>query len=85
MVSDQDVRDTYWPLVNAVRRLIDACERAANVSPGASPEDVLVLLSCLLRIAPTPDGRKQAARVLTLIFRSLTLTSLLRGDPSAVP
>ena len=72
-VSDQDVRDTYWPLVDAVRRLMDACERAGSISPGVSPEDVLVLLSSLLRIAPTPDGKEQATRVLTLIFRSLTL------------
>ena len=73
-VSDQDFRDTYWPLVDAVRRLMQACERAASISPGASPEDVLVLLSSVLRIAPTRDSRKQVTRVLTLILRSLTLT-----------
>ena len=74
-VSDYDFRDTYHPLVEAVRRLMQACEQDASVSPGASPEDVLVLLSSVLRIAPTCDGRKQVTRVLDLILRSLTLTS----------
>ena len=73
-VSDQDYRDTYQPLVEAVRRLMQGCEQAGSIFPGASPEDVLVLLSSLLRIAPTRDGSKQVTRVLTLILRSLTLT-----------
>nr|WP_321983667.1 helix-turn-helix domain-containing protein [uncultured Lichenicoccus sp.] len=73
--SDQDIRESYWPLVAAVRRLMDACEQGGEISPGPSPEDVLVLLSTVLRIAPTQDGREQVDRVLSLIFRSLTLRS----------
>ena len=73
-VSDQDFRDTYGPLVDALRRLMQPCEHVASISPGTSAEDVLVLLSSVLRIAPTPDGKEQVTRVLTLIFRSLTLT-----------
>ena len=62
------------PLVEAVRRLMQACEQDASISPGASREDVLVLLSSVLRIAPTRDGRKHVTHVLTLISRSPTLT-----------
>ena len=69
-LSDQDFQDTYWPLVDAVRRLMGACEQAGMPS-GTSPEDVLVLLSSVLRIAPTSVGKAQVARVLALILRGL--------------
>ncbi len=71
-ISDQDLEETYWSLVEAVRRLMSACEEAGAMAPGTSSEDVLVLLSSVLRIAPTPDGRKQVRRILELILRSLT-------------
>ncbi len=74
-ISDQDVQDTYWILVNAVRALMDRCEQVGSIAPGAVPEDVLVMLSTVLRIAPTPRGKEQVTRVLALIFRSLTLRS----------
>ena len=71
-ISDQDLQETYWSLVDAVRRLMSACEEAGALTPGTAPEDVLVLLSSVLRIAPTPSGRKQVSRTLALILRSLT-------------
>ena len=74
-ISDQDLQKTYWSLVEAVRRLMNACEEAGAMPPGTSPEDVLVLLSSVLRIAPTPSGREQVGRVLALILRSLTAKS----------
>ena len=58
---------------------MQACEQDASISPGAFPENVVALLSSVLRIAPTRDGRKQMTRVLTLILRSLTL-KLCVGD-----
>jgi len=70
-VSDQEIQDTYRILVDAVRRLMEACEKAAETSPDASPEDVLVLLSSVLRIPPTPGGKKQVARIVGLILRAL--------------
>ncbi len=74
-ISDQDLQETYWSLVDTVGRLMSACEAAGAMAPGASPEDVLVLLSSVLRIAPTPSGREQVSRVLALILRSLTAKS----------
>ena len=71
-ISDQDLQETYWSLVDAVRRLMSACEETGAVAPGTSPEDVLVLLSSVLRIAPTPHGQEQVSRMLALILRSLT-------------
>lgn len=71
-VSEQDIQDTFRTLVAAVRRLMTACEQAGSILPGISPQDVLVMLSSVLRIAPTPDGKAQVSRILALILRSLT-------------
>ena len=54
---------------------MSACEEAGAMAPGTSAEDVLVLLSSVLRIAPTPHGQEQVSRMLTLILRSLTAKS----------
>lgn len=71
-VTEQDIQDTFKTLADGVRRLMVACEDAGDISPGVSPEDVLVLLSSVLRIAPTGEGREQMGRILTLILRGLT-------------
>ena len=74
-ISDQDLQETYWSLVDVVRRLMSACEEAGVMVSGASPEDVLVLLSSVLRIAPTPGGKEQVSSTLALILRALTVKS----------
>ena len=71
-ISDQDLQETYWRLVDAVRRLMSACVESGAMHPDAAPEDVLVLLSSVLRIAPDAGGREQVSRMLALILRSLT-------------
>ena len=81
-VSDQDLQETYWPLVSAVRLLMDACETAGRIRSGNRSEDVLALLSCVLRIAPTPDGKSQVSRILALIFRGLGAADSLKQDAS---
>ena len=70
-ISDQDVQETYWPMVSAVRQLMDACEGSGDIRPGASPEDFLLLLGFLWRIPPGSAGKARAKRMLTLIFRGL--------------
>lgn len=74
-VSDEEIQDTFRTLVDAVRRLMAACEQAGSIARGIFPEDVLVLLSSVLRISPTPGGREQVTRILTLILRGLTTGS----------
>ena len=71
-VSEQDMRDTFGILKEAVGRLLFACEQAGKIGPGIPPEDVLVLLSSVLRIAPTAEGRQQARRIQELIVRGIT-------------
>ncbi len=68
-ISDQDVQETYGPMLNAVRQLMDACEGSGDIRPGAAPEDFLLLLGNLWRIPPGPAGEAQAKRLLALIFR----------------
>ena len=74
-ISHRDFRETYLPMVEAVRRFLNACEAAGDIGPGARPEDVLALLSPILRIPPTEEGRAQVARMLDLIIRGLALES----------
>ena len=70
-MSDQDFQETYWPMVGAVRQLMEACERSGEIPPGADAEDFLQLLGCMLQIAPTAEGEARATRLLALAFRGL--------------
>ena len=70
-ISDEDLQDTYRPMLETVRRFLRACEASGDMAPGARAEDVLALLSPLLRLAPTAEGKAQATRMLELIFRGL--------------
>jgi len=82
-MSDRDFQETYWPMVDAVRQLMGACERSGEILPGADAEDLLQLLGCMMQIAPTPEGEARAERLLALVFRGLGA-----GDttaPEAVP
>jgi AcrR family transcriptional regulator len=70
-MSDRDFQETYWPMVDAVRQLMAACERSGEIAPGADAEDFLQLLGCMQQISPTPDGKARARRLLALAFRGL--------------
>ncbi len=71
VISDQDLKETYGPMLGAVRQLMNACETAGDIRPGTDPEDVLVLLGLLWRIPPDPAGIARADRLLALVFRGL--------------
>ena len=82
--SDQDFQETYWPMVGAVRRLIDACESSGEIRPGANPEDFLVLLGLLWRIPPDSAGEARVKRLLALLFRGLGAEDTPAHSPSSV-
>lgn len=69
--SQQDLQETYWPILAAVRQLLDACERSGDIRPGADAEDFLMLLGALWRIPPTPAGEARVKRLMALLFRGL--------------
>ncbi len=70
-MSDQDFQETYWPMVGAVRQLLEACERSGKTAPGADAEDFLQLLGCMIQIPPTPEGEARTKRLHALVFRAL--------------
>ena len=69
--SDQDLQETYIPMLGAVRRLIEACEGSREIRPGADPEDFLVFVGLLWRIPPSASGEARVKRLLALAFRGL--------------
>ncbi len=71
VISDQDFQETYGPMVGAVRQLMEACEGAGAIRPGADAEDFLMLLGFLWQIPPTPAGEARVRKLLALVFRGL--------------
>lgn len=69
--SPEDFQQTYWPMLGAVRQLMDACEAAGEILPGAQAEDFLMVLSILWKIPPGPAGEERVQRILALVFRGL--------------
>ena len=69
--TEQDMQETYVPMLGAVRQLIEACERSREIRPGTNPEDFLVLVGLLWRIPPTSSGEARVKRLLALAFRGL--------------
>jgi AcrR family transcriptional regulator len=75
--SDQDIQETYWPMLGAVRQLIEACEGSGDVRPGTDPEDFLMFVGLLWRIPPTSAGEARVKRLLALAFRGLGVEDTL--------
>ncbi len=71
VMSEQDVRETYRPMLGAVRQLMDACEGTGAIRPRGDAEDVLMLLSVLWRIPPSPLQKARADRIIALVLRGL--------------
>ena len=82
VMSDQDMHETYGPMVDAVRRLMDACERSGAIRPGGDAEDVLMLLSVLWRIPPNSDGKARADRVIALVLHGLGAERTRSSEPA---
>ncbi len=69
--SDQEVQETYTPMLGAVRQLFHACEKSGDIRPAADPEDFLVMVGLLWRIPPTSAGEARVKRLIALAFRGL--------------
>jgi AcrR family transcriptional regulator len=72
--SERDFQETYGPMLDAVRKLMTACESAGEIRAGADAEDVLMLFGLLWRIPPTAAGEARVKRLLALVFRGLGAT-----------
>lgn len=69
--SDQDLQETYQPMLDVVRQLIHACEGSGDIRSGNDPEDFLMLVGLLWRIPPDAAGEARVKRLLALAFRGL--------------
>ncbi len=78
-MSAQDFQQTYWPIVDAVRQLLEACHRSGEIPPGIDAEDFTQLLGCMLHLPPNSDGEARTKRLLALIFRGLSISEDSEG------
>jgi hypothetical protein len=66
-----DFQEIYGPLLDAVRKLMKACEDAGDIRRGANAEDFFILLGFLWQLPPNSEGQERVKRLLVLIFRGL--------------
>lgn len=62
------INETYAPVAGAVAKLLDACVAAGEIRPGLDPEDVLLLMGYLWRVAPDADGIAQGRRLTEIVL-----------------
>ena len=65
------IGESYTPVIEAIRALLQACVNAAVVRPGIEPADVLMLMGFLWSIEPGDGGEERARRVLDLAISGL--------------
>jgi AcrR family transcriptional regulator len=68
---DSVTNETHGPVIGAIRVFLDAGEADGSIRPGLDPDDVLLMMGCVWRVAPGPAGRDQATRLLDLVVDSL--------------
>ncbi len=83
-LSDQQARETYEALLGTTRDLLQACAEAGAVRGGIPPGDVLALMSTLLRVAPTTEGKAQRKRLISLIVASLAVPVSFTTQPEGM-
>lgn len=65
------VNDVYAPVIDAVDRLLRACAEDGSLRPGLDPDDVLLLMGFMWRVAPDATGIAQADRLMELTITGL--------------
>jgi AcrR family transcriptional regulator len=76
--SDGLAGETYGPVIGAITLLLRACEQAGSVRPGLDPDEVLLMVGFLWRIAARDDWRARASRMLDVV-----MDGLRAGAPAA--
>lgn len=70
-MSERDFAETYWPMVDAVRQLMNACADADELSSPMDPEDFLQLLALLMQLPRTEEGNARCERLLSFVLRGM--------------
>jgi AcrR family transcriptional regulator len=69
--SDGLAGETYGPVISAITLLLAACEQAGSIRPGLDPDEVLLMVGFLWRIAARDDWRERASRMLDVVIDGL--------------
>jgi AcrR family transcriptional regulator len=70
-VLQEEINSAYAPVVSAVGELIAACAADGSMREGLNPEDVLLLMSFMTRVEPTPAAAARADRAMELAIYGL--------------
>jgi hypothetical protein len=70
-VLQEVISSTYAPVVSAVGELIAACVGDGSMREGLDPEDVLLMMSFMTRVEPTPAAATRADRAMELAIYGL--------------
>ena len=70
-VLQEEVNSAYAPVVAAIGELIAACAADGSMRQGLNPEDVLLLMSFMTRVEPTPAAAARADRLMELAIYGL--------------
>jgi AcrR family transcriptional regulator len=70
-VLQEEVNSAYAPVVSAVGELIAACVADGSMREGLNPEDVLLMMSFMTRVEPTPAAAARADRMMELAIYGL--------------
>jgi AcrR family transcriptional regulator len=65
------VSESYIPVIEAIRTLLQACADAGQVRPDIDPADILMLMGFLWSTEPSDWGEERARRVLDLAISGL--------------
>lgn len=60
--------ETYGPVIGVIRLILRAGEADGTIRPGLDPDDVLLMMGCVWRVPPGPEGARQASRLLDLVI-----------------
>ena len=70
-MSPKDFDETYWPMVGALRSLMNSCIEAGEIRQPIDAEDFLQYLALLLHLPGNEEGVAREKRLLTLAFRGI--------------
>jgi AcrR family transcriptional regulator len=70
-VLQEVISSAYAPVVSAVGELIAACAADGSMREGLNPEDVLLMMSFMTRVEPTPAAAARADRAMELAIYGL--------------
>ncbi|HEX3790359.1 MAG TPA: TetR/AcrR family transcriptional regulator [Pseudonocardiaceae bacterium] len=63
--------EAHAPVIGAISLILRAGQEDGSIRPGLDPEDVLLMMGCVWRVPPGPEGARQADRLRELIIDGL--------------